>query len=132
MGKISRLTCSLLLVSACSTQPSNTPTPSLSASGDPASRPPRPSNTFPRSERFYRREWQDNGEVGVVGIRACVDSDGRLTEEPTIASSSGYEHVDGAAIALAKAGSGHYQPATQDGVAVAQCFFFRVKLGVRQ
>ena len=132
MGKIICLTCSLLLVSACSTEPPNTSTPLVSASGDATSRPPRPSSTFPNSERFYRREWQENGEVGVVGVHTCVGPDGRLTEEPTIASSSGYEHVDGAAIALAKAGSGHYQPATQDGVVVAQCFVFRVKLGMRQ
>jgi outer membrane biosynthesis protein TonB len=132
MGKIGRLAWSLLLVSACATQPSHTPTPAWPASADSTSRPPRPNNTFPSSERYYRREWQDNGEVGVVGIRACIGPDGRLTEEPTIASSSGYEHVDGAAIALAKAGSGHYEPAIQNGVAVAQCFLFRVKLGVHR
>jgi TonB family protein len=72
-----------------------------------------------------------NGEVGMTEVHACVDPDGRLTEEPTIAKSSGQAHVDAAALALARAGSGHYLPALVDGHPVPQCFLFRVGMGVR-
>lgn len=71
-----------------------------------------------------------NGEVGMAVVHACVDPDGRLTEEPTIAKSSGHSHVDAAALALARAGSDHYLPALEDGRPVPQCFLFHVGMGV--
>ena len=48
-------------------------------------------------------------------MHVCVGPNGKLTEAPTIAQSSGSPRLDEGALKLATAGSGHYQPATEDG-----------------
>ncbi|HYM29333.1 MAG TPA: hypothetical protein VET66_14380 [Steroidobacteraceae bacterium] len=39
--------------------------------------------------------------------------------------------LDGGALALARAGSGHYRPATEDGRPVSACFPFRIRFEMR-
>jgi hypothetical protein len=60
-------------------------------------------------------------------LHVCVDNRGRLTSEPTISQSSGSPRLDGSALTLARAGSGHYRPTTDDGRAVNACFPFRIR-----
>ncbi len=60
-------------------------------------------------------------------VAVCVGPDGKLTEEPTIAKTSGSPRLDEGALKLAKAASGHYKPATEDGKPIAACD----KLGIR-
>ena len=54
-------------------------------------------------------------------VAVCVGPDGKLTQEPTVAKSSGSPRLDEGALKLAKAGSGRYKPATEDGKAVPAC-----------
>ena len=82
---------------------------------------------FPNAEEFYPPAAKRLGEQGIAAVRVCVDGNGRLTEMPTVMQSAGSPRLDGGAIRLAQAGSGHYRPAMENGRAVASCFAFRVK-----
>jgi TonB family protein len=66
-------------------------------------------------------------ETGAAAVRVCVDRNGRLTSDPLIVESSGYRRLDGGALALARAGSGHYRSTTEDGAPVSGCYAFRVR-----
>jgi len=61
----------------------------------------------------------------------CVDAEGRLTTQPTIARSSGSVRLDDGALKLAHAGSGHYRPTTEDGRPVDSCYVFRIRFELR-
>lgn len=65
-------------------------------------------------------------EEGVTRVKACVDERGKLTSEPVVTLSSGHPRLDKASLKLAKAGSGRYKPAMQDGKPIAACFEFNV------
>jgi TonB family protein len=69
---------------------------------------------------------QQNAEPDSVDVHACVGPDGKLTEDPTVARSSGNPHLDDGALRLAKAGSGRYTPEMEAGKPVGSCFVFRV------
>ena len=71
-------------------------------------------------------------EEGSAVVHACVGANGKVTEAPTLAKTSGSPRLDEAAVKLAKAGSGHYQPALQDGKPVDACFDFGIKFKLRQ
>jgi periplasmic protein TonB len=86
---------------------------------------------FPNSEDFYPDASRRLEEQGVVTVHACVGADGRLSEEPTVMRSSGSARLDAGAIRLAKAGSGKYVPATEDGRAVSGCINYNVKFQLR-
>ncbi len=61
-------------------------------------------------------------QPGAVAVRVCVDETGNLTQSPTIVHSSGDARFDAAAVEIARAGSGHYRPASgADGKPVAGC-----------
>jgi hypothetical protein len=66
-----------------------------------------------------------------VGVRVCVDEHGRLQGDPTIADTSGSARLDGGALALARAGSGHYRSSTEDGKPVSSCYAYRVRFQLR-
>jgi protein TonB len=87
---------------------------------------PRPGKGFPNSEDFYPPASKRLGESGSVNVKACVGPNGKLTEEPSVAQSSGSARLDEGALKLAKAASGHYQPGTEDGQPSTQCFVFRL------
>lgn len=82
---------------------------------------------FPRTADFYPDASRRLGETGLVGVRACVGTDGRLTSDPVIAQSSGQSRLDEAALRLARAASGHYVPATAGGKPVSSCFVLKVR-----
>jgi TonB family protein len=64
-------------------------------------------------------------------VHVCVGPNGKLTEEPTLAQSSGSARLDDGALKLAKAGSGKYQPGTEDGQPATTCMVFKIKFELR-
>jgi TonB family protein len=86
-----------------------------------------PGKGFPATADYYPDASRRLGEQGAAAVQVCVDPLGRLTSEPTIIQSSGSTRLDGSARTLARAGSGHYRPTTEDGHAVSACFPFRIR-----
>ncbi len=86
---------------------------------------------FPDTEIFYPAASRRGGEAGSTAVRVCVDYRGQLAADPTIATSSGNARLDGGALALARAGSGHYRSTTEDGKPVSSCYVFRVRFQMR-
>jgi TonB family protein len=66
-------------------------------------------------------------ETGAATVHVCVDTRGRLTADPTLTRSSGSRRIDDGALNLAKAGSGHYRPSTEDGQPVSACYPYRIR-----
>lgn len=86
-----------------------------------------PGAGFPDTEDYYPSEMRRLGETGNTVVSVCVDPRGRLTAAPTIVDSSGIRQIDEGALRLARAGSGHYRPTTENGQAVSACYAFRIK-----
>jgi TonB family protein len=86
---------------------------------------------FPDPAGFYPEQSIRLGDQGVSVVKVCVNTKGRLTGEPITARTSGFERLDQAAIRLAKAGSGHYRPSTEDGVPVESCYPVGVRFQIR-
>ena len=86
---------------------------------------------FPNSDEFYPDASRRLEEQGIVTVHVCVGPDGKLTEEPTVVKSPGSARLDGGAIKLAKAGSGRYIPATEDGKPITKCINYNVKFQLR-
>ncbi len=92
---------------------------------------PRPGKGFPATEDYYPAASKRLGEEGSANVHVCVGPNGKLTEEPTIAQTSGNQRLDDGALKLAKAGSGHYQPGTEDGQPTTACMVFKIKFELR-
>ena len=90
-----------------------------------------PGRGFPIADDYYPSMSIHMGETGAATVKVCVDSKGRLTSAPSVEESTGYARLDGGAIDLAKAGSGHYRPSTDDGRPVDSCYAFRVRFNLR-
>lgn len=90
-----------------------------------------PGSGFPTTDDYYPSLAKRMEEQGVATVHVCVGADGRLMSEPTIAASSGSARLDDGALLLAKAGSGHYRPNSEDGHAVNSCYSFRVRFALR-
>ena len=90
-----------------------------------------PGVGFPNTDSYYPAGARRDGETGAVGVRVCVDEHGQLQGDPTIADSSGSARLDGGALALARAGSGHYRSSTEDGKPVSSCYAYRVRFQLR-
>jgi periplasmic protein TonB len=86
---------------------------------------------FPNSDDYYPDASRRLEEQGTVVVRVCVGPDGKLTQEPSVAKSSGSNRLDGGAMRLAKAGSGKFVPATEDGKGVATCSNLPIKFVLR-
>ncbi len=84
---------------------------------------------FPASEDYYPAASKRLGEEGTPTVKVCVGPNGKLTEEPTIAQSSGNARLDEGAIKLAKAG--RYVAGTVDGQPATDCLQFRVKFELK-
>ena len=65
-------------------------------------------------------------------IKVCAFSHGKLSEAPTIATSSGKDRLDQAALKVTQAGSGKFQPAIEDGKPVGACFNFGIRFKLCQ
>lgn len=98
----------------------------------PVSRTPAgPGKGFPATEDYYPQASRRLEEQGVVVVSVCVDPSGRLSGEPSVATTSGSPRLDEGALKLAKAGSGHYKPATEDGKPVAGCNRFGIRFQLK-
>ena len=86
-----------------------------------------PGAGFPTTEDYYPSVARRMEETGTAVVSVCVDPRGRLTAAPTLVRSSGVGEIDDGALRLAKAGSGHYRPTTEDGRPVSSCYAFRVR-----
>ena len=92
---------------------------------------PRPGKGFPSSEDYYPPASKRLGEEGSANIHVCVGPNGKLTEDPTLAQTSGSARLDDGALKLAKAASGHYQAGTEDGQPATMCTVFKIKFELR-
>ena len=92
---------------------------------------PKPGKGFPSSEDHYPPASKRLGEEGSANIHVCVGPNGKLTEDPTLAQTSGSARLDDGALKLAKAASGHYTPGTEDGQPAAMCTVFKIKFELR-
>lgn len=101
------------------TRPLTPPTPSRAWGG--------PGEGFPTTDEYYPAASRRLAEVGAATVGVCVDPQGRLTAEPTLVATSGSRRLDAGALTLAKAGSGHYRPTTDDGQAVTACYAYRIR-----
>src|SRR5262245_12968576 len=88
--------------------------------------PGGPAKGFPNTADYYPDASRRLGETGVASVRVCIDSQGRLTTDPTIAQTSGSARLDAGALKLAKAGSGYYRATTEDGRAGPSSGAFRL------
>ena len=70
---------------------------------------------FPDPDEYYPDVARRQEEQGTTTLRVCVNAAGRLTADPVSTQTSGSARLDAAAIRLAKAGSGHYRPSSDDG-----------------
>jgi periplasmic protein TonB len=86
-----------------------------------------PGKGFPNTDDYYPAASRRIAETGAALVRVCVDTQGRLTTDPTLAASSGSRRIDAGALNLAKAGSGHYRPTLEDGAPVNSCFPYRIR-----
>jgi periplasmic protein TonB len=89
------------------------------------------AKNFPNTEDYYPDASRRLEEQGITTMHVCVGPDNKLTDEPTVQKSSGSARLDGGAVRLAKAGSGKYIAATEDGKPVAGCINFNVKFQLR-
>jgi protein TonB len=92
---------------------------------------PKPGKNFPTAEEYYPPASKRLGEEGSANVHVCVGPNGKLTEDPTLAQTSGSARLDDGALKLAKAASGHYQPGTEDGTPTASCTVFKIKFELR-
>jgi len=90
-----------------------------------------PGKNFPSTDDYYPSASARLGESGTATVHVCTDAKGKLTEDPTVAETSGTPRLDEGALKLAKAASGRYKPATEDGVPIPACFGFRIKFQLR-
>src|SRR6185437_12412743 len=86
-----------------------------------------PGAGFPDTDDYYPPAARRLGEVGSAVVNVCVDPRGELTAAPTVIDSSGIGLIDEGALRLARAGSGHYRPTTENGQPVRSCYAFRVR-----
>jgi TonB family protein len=89
-----------------------------------------PGHGFPNTADYYPSPAIRMDVQGTTSVSVCVNDAGRLTSTPTIAQSSGSALLDAGALKLARAGSGHYQPTTEDGRPVSSCYSFRIRFAL--
>jgi periplasmic protein TonB len=112
-------------------EPVNRPPPPPAPTHQVARTPGGPGKNFPSTDDYYPSASARLGESGTATVHVCTDTKGKLTEDPSIAETSGTPRLDEGALKLAKAASGRYKPATEDGNPVAACFSFRIKFQLR-
>jgi TonB family protein len=86
-----------------------------------------PGKGFPNTDDFYPAASRRLAETGATIVQVCVDTQGRLASDPVITQSSGIGRLDDGAMKLAKAGSGHYRPTTENGQPVNACYPYRIR-----
>ncbi len=89
--------------------------------------PGGPGKGFPTTADFYPAASRRLAETGATTVQVCVDTQGRLTGEPVVTQGSGSRRLDDGALNLARAGSGHYRPTTENGQPVSACYPYRIR-----
>jgi Gram-negative bacterial TonB protein C-terminal len=87
--------------------------------------------TFPHPDDYYPDASRRLEEQGATTLQVCVDPAGRLTSDPQKTETSGSARLDAAAVRLAKVGSGHYRPTTEDGRPVLSCYPIKIRFQLR-
>jgi protein TonB len=82
---------------------------------------------FPSTDDYYPDASRRLGEQGTALVHMCIGAGGRLVGDPTMAKSSGSSRLDQAALRYARATSGHFVPATRNGVPVTVCTSLPIK-----
>jgi len=90
-----------------------------------------PGAGFPNPDDFYPAPARFLGEQGIATVQVCVDAHGRLMSDPTTLQVTGSRRLDEGALKLARAGSGHYRPSTEDGQPVNSCYPFRIRFQLK-
>jgi TonB family protein len=90
-----------------------------------------PGAGFPNPDDFYPALARNLEEQGIATVKVCVDARGRLTSDPATVQGTGSARLDEGALKLARAGSGHYRPTTENGQPVNSCYAFRVRFQLR-
>jgi TonB family protein len=90
-----------------------------------------PGVGFPNTDDFYPPQARRLDEQGVGTVQVCVDTNGRLTADPTLVQGTGSARLDDGALKLARAGSGHYRATTENGRPVNSCYAFRVRFQLK-
>jgi|SRR5450631_163434 protein TonB len=90
---------------------------------------PTTGKNFPNSADYYPAASMRLGEEGSAIVHACVAPTSKLSEDPTIAKTSGSARLDEGAIKLAKAG--RYVAGTEDGKPVTGCFNMSIKFQLK-
>ena len=85
------------------------------------------THDFPAPDSFYPDASRRLGEEGTAQVKLCIGAGGRLTQPPIIIRSSGSPRLDRAAIKYGEATSGHFHPATRNGVPVTVCTVLPIK-----
>ncbi|MGC1458698.1 MAG: energy transducer TonB [Steroidobacteraceae bacterium] len=86
-----------------------------------------PGKGFPNTQDYYPEASRRIAETGAANVQVCVDSQGRLTADPVLAKTSGSRRLDDAALNLARAGSGHYRPSTENSAPVSSCYAYSIR-----
>jgi TonB family protein len=74
-------------------------------------RPVQPKEYYPKGSIL-------RGEQGTATVKVCVDSTGRLLDEPVVTVSSGFPELDGAALQVAK--DSRYKPGVREGAVLPE------------
>ncbi|HEY3785889.1 MAG TPA: energy transducer TonB [Steroidobacteraceae bacterium] len=82
---------------------------------------------FPNSDDYYPPASRRLGEQGATTVHVCIDAKGKVTQDPSVAQTSGSARLDEGAVKLAKAGSGRYRATTEDGQPVPSCINFSIR-----
>lgn len=90
-----------------------------------------PGRGFPNPDDFYPAVARRLEEQGMATVKVCVDVNGRLTADPTTLRGSGSARLDEGALKLARAGSGHFRPTTEDGKPVNSCYPLAIRFQLK-
>lgn len=79
----------------------------------------------PSTDEFYPASARRAEIQGVTTVRMCVGPDGRMSQDPSVANSSGNASLDEAALKWAR--RSRWAPGTEDGTAIEFCPQFNVR-----
>ena len=79
----------------------------------------------PSTDEFYPASARRAEIQGVTTVRMCVGADGKMSQEPTVANSSGNTSLDEAALKWSR--RARWSPGTEDGTPIEICPSFNVR-----
>jgi protein TonB len=79
----------------------------------------------PSTDEFYPASARRAEIQGVTTVRMCIGPDGKMSQEPTVANSSGNSSLDEAALKWSR--RARWSPGTEDGAPIESCPSFNVR-----